>query len=160
MCFADWHKWLCLVLLLNVASTAVATEAFIPTVKDIRILKQQAEQSEMPVLLLFTSEDCEFCEAIRQNYLLPMMRSSDYRDAILFRQLYMDEFRLMRNDQGRLVGGDQLALDFKVSVSPTILFLDANGHEVAERIVGVSGADYFDKTLQLHISQATQSMLN
>lgn len=160
MCFAGWHKWLCLVLLLNVASVAVATEASIPTVKDMRNLKQQAKQENVPVLLLFSSEDCEFCEAIRQNYLLPMMRSSEYHDAILFRQLYMDEFSLMRNEQGKLVGGDQLALQFAVSVSPTILFVDANGQEVAERIVGLSGADYFDKTLQLHISQATRSMSN
>ncbi len=140
-------------LLLSFGVQASGIEA----VKDMRVLQQQMNDSQLPVLLLFTTEDCEYCHALRQHYLIPMMQSGDYAEQILFRELYMDNYNLLRDAEGKLVGGDEIALNFSVSVSPTILFIDADGREVAERIVGVSGADYFDKTLQIHIRQATEN---
>lgn len=128
--------------------------SIVETVSDMRVLEEQASASDLPVLLLFTAEECDYCEAIRAHYLEPMIRSGQYASSILFRQLYIDEFRYLRNHRGELVGGDQMALKFDVEVTPTILFIDANGKEMAERIVGLSGADYFDKTLTTHISQA------
>lgn len=134
----------------------VHANSAIKTVNDIREIQQQASSENIPILLLFTSEGCDYCEAIRNNYLNPMIASGDYRKTILFRQLYIDEFNLLRDREGKLVGGDQLALQFSVDVAPTILFIDAKGQEVAERIVGLSGADYFDETLQQHIQQAVK----
>ncbi len=146
--------FLCL-LMLVLPAPLFADE--IESVKDMRVLEQQAEKRSLPVLLLFTTEDCEFCHALREHYLLPMKQSGDYNDVILFRQLYMDTYSMLRDRQGKLVGGDELALEFSVSVSPTILFVDAQGRELAERIVGVANADYFDKTLQIHIEQASKN---
>jgi len=137
---------------LNVASAS--TESEVETVNDMRVLEEQASAADLPVLLLFTAEECDYCEAIRAHYLEPMIRTGQYASSLLFRQLYVDEFRYLRNRRGELVGGDQMALKFDVEVTPTILFIDASGKELAQRIVGLSGADYFDKTLSTHISQA------
>ncbi len=146
-------------LFLGMSTVAVANTS-VKTVKDLRQLKQQMQQGNMLTLLLFSTEGCSYCEAIRENYLMPMMRSGDYRGQILFRQLKMDEYSLIKNEQGRLVGGDQVALRYSVDVAPTILFVDADGNEVAERIVGLSGVDYFDRTLQQHIARARKNMAN
>ncbi len=137
-------------------STQLFASDELVTVEDLSFLKQEMSDSQLPVLMLFTTENCHYCEAIRENYLIPMLQSGEYHNRILFRQLYMGEYNLIRNEQGKLVSGDQLALKYAVDVSPTILFLDAEGNEVAQRIVGVSTQDYFDKTLQQHISAASQ----
>jgi len=126
----------------------------IPTVKDLRILKQQANSAGAPVVLLLTSEGCSYCKAIKENYLLPMSQSSQYKSKVLFRQLYIDEYTYLRNWQGELIAGDQIGLKYDVDVTPTILFVDAEGKEVAERIVGITSFDYFDKLLEMHILQA------
>ncbi len=148
--------FLCSLVLSVCLWSPVQASSTIKTVKDFRELQQQASREKLPVLLLFTSEGCDYCEAIRVNYLNPMIGSGEYQNTILFRQLHMDEFSLLRDRQGKLVGGDQLALQFSVDVAPTILFLNAEGKEIAERIVGLSGVDYFDKTLLLHIQQAVK----
>lgn len=144
-------------LFVLLAKTALASPA-VENVNDLRKLKQQMKQEGVPTLLLFSTEGCRYCEAIRENYLVPMMKAGTYNGQILFRQLEMNEYSLLRNEQGKLIGGDEVALRYLVDVAPTILFVDAEGKEVAKRIVGLSGADYFDKTLQLHIDQARKNM--
>lgn len=142
------------ILFLLSLSFSVNGGSLIETVKDLRVLEQQAASAELPVLLLFTAQDCEYCEAIRSFYLEPMIRSAKYEASILFRQLYIDDYSYLRDKNGELIGGDQIALKYDVELTPTILFLDADGNELAERIVGLSGADYFDKLLNTHISLA------
>lgn len=146
-----------LTLILSVSS-AVNAASEVETVNDLRVLEEQASSSDLPVLLLFAAEDCDYCEAIRAHYLDPMIRSGKYTSSILFRQLYIEDFNYLRDRKGELVGGDQVALKYDVEVTPTILFVDADGNELADRIVGISGADYFDKTLSTHISQAQSNL--
>ena len=133
---------------------SVQADDAISTVKDLRKLKQQAENHGVPVVLLFTSEDCVYCKAIKENYLLPMSKTAQYKTKVLFKQLFIDEFAYLRNGNGELVAGDQVALKYDVDVTPTILFINADGKELSERIVGISGFDYFDKLLEVHIAQA------
>ena len=142
------------VLILLSFSFSVSADSLLETVKDWGVLEDQVESAELPVLLLFTAEDCDYCDALRSFYLEPMIRSGKYASSILFRQLYIEDYRYLRDKNGQLMGGDQVALKYDVDVTPTILFLDADGNELAERIVGLSGADYFDKLLNTHISLA------
>ena len=151
---------ICFILCFLSLSFSVNAGVLLETVKDWRVLKEQAESAELPVLLLFTAQDCDYCEAIRSNYLEPMIRSGKYSSSILFRQLYIEDYSYVRDKNGELIGGDQVALKYDVDVTPTILFLDSDGNELTERLVGLSGADYFDKLLSTHISLARTNLNN
>ncbi len=142
--------------LLLLSTTAAAQSAF-ATVKDMGKLKQQAAQADLPIVLLFTAEDCMYCDAMRQQYLIPMSHMQKYAEQALFRQLYVERFSFLRNEDGELVGGDQISLRYGVDITPTVLFINAQGEEVAERIIGLSGAHYFQKILQQHIQQASRN---
>jgi len=149
-----------LFLLLSILAFSAVSETNIETVKDLRILKQQAEPENLPVLLLLTTEDCGYCVAIRNNYLIPMVDSGEYASTILFRQLYIEEFSYLRNMEGKLITGDSIALKFDVEVTPTIMFINSDWEELGERIVGINSIDYFDELLKTHISRARAHMLN
>lgn len=142
--------------LLLLSTTAAAQSAF-TTVKDMGKLKQQAAQADLPIVLLFTAEDCTYCDAMREQYLIPMSHTAKYAELALFRQLYVESFSFLRNEDGELVGGDQISLRYGVDITPTVLFINAQGDEVAERIIGLSGAHYFQKTLEQHIQQASRN---
>ncbi|RDH81050.1 MAG: hypothetical protein DIZ80_13085 [endosymbiont of Galathealinum brachiosum] len=146
-------------VLLLLCSFSVVADTKIQTVKDLREFKRQIEESGLPVLLLFTTEDCEYCEAIRKNYLLPMIDSGDYASRILFRQIYMEYFSYIRDEQGKLISGDSIALKYNVDVTPTILFVNSDWQELSDRIVGINSLDYFDKLLSTSISRAQSKML-
>jgi len=129
-------------------------EIKVETVEDLRVLKQQAETDDLPVLLLFTSEDCEYCDALRINYLLPMVKSSEYKSSILIRQIYIEDYSYLRDLKGELISGDVLALKYDVDVTPTILFISGSGNELAQRIVGISNIYYFGEILDKQIAVA------
>jgi len=152
-------RFLLFVLLASLSFTAIS-ESNIETVKDLRVLKRQAESANLPVLLLMTTEDCSYCDSIRKHYLKPMLDSGQYASKILFRQLYIEDFSYLRNLQGELITGDSIALKYDVEVTPTILFINSNMEELGERIVGINSIDYFDKLLKTHISRARAHMLN
>lgn len=146
-----------ILLLMLLSSWSFQLLGDIAVVKDMRLLKKEAAKSQLPVLLLFSSENCAYCEAIRRDYLEPMQLSDELARAILFRQINMDEFNLIRGLNGKMQGGDDLALALDVDVAPTIIFIDANGQELAPRIVGLASDDYFDVMLRQHIASAIQN---
>ncbi len=142
----------CVVLLLLPSS--LLAEVQVQTVEDLRVLKQQAENKKLPILLMFTAEDCEYCDALRNNYLLPMIKSGDYKSTILIRQVYIEDYAYLRNAKGELISGDVLALKYDVDITPTILFLNSKGHELAPRLIGIGNIYYFGETLDKHIAIA------
>ena len=146
-------QFLSLAILLCLSAVTKAS-ADIETVNDLRVLKQQAESADLPVLLLFTAEECIYCEAIKSNYLVPMSESAEYASKVLIRQLYIDDYTYIRNEKGELIKADQIAMKYDVEVTPTIVFIDVNGKELTERVVGITSIDYFDQLLSTRISQA------
>ena len=129
----------------------------VEVVEDLRVLKQQVDLLGQPVVLLMATEDCSYCNAIKDNYLLPMSLSDEFKSKVLIRQLYVDDYSYLRNMQGDIVGADQIGLQYRVDMVPTILFIDANGKELADRIVGVTNIDYFGSLLDARIEQARKA---
>ena len=129
----------------------------IEVVSDLRTLKQQVDSARLPVVLLLATEDCSYCEAIKDNYLLPMAMSDEYKSKALIRQLYFEDFSYVRDLNGELVGGDQIGLQYRVEVIPTILFIDADGKELADRIIGLTNIDFFGSLLEERIKQARKA---
>jgi len=147
----------CVALLL--LSSSLLAEPQVQTVEDLRVLKQQAENKNLPILLMFAAEDCEYCDALRTNYLLPMIKSGDYKTSILIRQIYIEDYSYLRNAKGELISGDVLALKYNVDITPTVLFLNSNGHELAPRLIGIGNVYYFGGTLDKHISMAKAALI-
>jgi len=129
----------------------------VEVVEDLRVLKQQVDLLRQPVVLLMATEDCSYCSAVKDNYLLPMSVSDEYKSKVLIRQLYVDDYSYLRNLQGEIVGGDQIGLQYRVDMVPTILFIDANGKELADRIVGVTNIDFMGSLLEQRIEQARKA---
>ncbi len=135
----------------------VADTQLLP-VDDLRLLKQQAESRNLPVLVLFSAEDCDYCKVLKQHYLLPMIKSGKYDSTIIFRELFIEDYEYIRNEKGDVIAADSLALQYDVDVTPTMLFIDADWHELTARIIGITNADYFGNRLNKTILQAKAAM--
>ena len=158
--------FICLLLYFNTAQADVQADVQadiqvdvkINTVDDLGELKRQAEKNNLPVLLLFTAEYCGYCEIIRDEFLLPMIRSGDYDSTILIRQVYVESYHHLRNEKGEEITGDVLAQKYNIKLTPTIVFIDSEGKELTERLVGVGNVYYFGGTLDNHIDQAVKTL--
>jgi len=112
-------------------------------VKDFSALAAEARQTEKIIMLEVTASYCSYCGVLEEEIIKPMIRSGDYDNTVLIRQLAMDSFYTIKDFAGNDTTPALLAQKYKIKITPTLLFLDADGNEVGERILGVYSLDFF-----------------
>jgi thioredoxin-related protein len=148
-----------LLLWLLLASRLLAADpATLPQVADLRQLGETAETNHIPILLLVSQYHCDFCERMKRDVLNPMQFSGEYADQVLMRELLIDPGEMVTDFQGHRQPADAFSTHYNVHVTPTLLFLDGQGNEVAERILGINTVDYLLLYIEDAIETASQNM--
>ena len=94
-----------------------------------------------------------YCQALDREVLGPVMRSGDYAEITNFLRVQHDESETKLIDfDGSLINNRELIQRYKVNITPTLIFLAPNGHEVASPLVGFLTVDfcgaYLDQSLE------------
>ena len=118
-------------------------EVSVPVVTDLQREGKLARQQDLPILLTFTSSICSYCDLLEEDFLQPMLLSGDYGDRVLIRKLVIDAGRTITDFNGEPSTADKLSSRYRVFVTPTLLFVDGNGTELAERILGINTPELF-----------------
>ena len=111
----------------------------LPQPASLRAVGQAAQRAGEPLVVMTSLKGCPYCELVRGSYLGPMRRSQGVHAVqidITDRQTTVQGF------DGATTTGFDLARTWKARFTPTVLFFDAEGREIAERLVGVSSPDY------------------
>lgn len=106
-----------------------------------------------PLLVMVSLHGCPWCKLVRESYLAPM-REQEGLHAV---QIDMQSSRTTRTPSGEAITHGALVRDWDVKIAPTVLFLGANGKEVAERLVGGS-PDFYSAYLDQRLDQARRVM--
>ncbi len=147
-------KWVLPVLAAALAtSSSAGVQNGVPLASDLRSAADQAEAACMPLLLEFATDYCEYCVLLEEEVLEPMLLDRDYDQRVLVRKLIIDQPARLRDFAGHRVSAAGLAERYRISVTPTLIFVDRDGHELTERMVGVTTlefyAGYLDRSLDL-----------
>jgi thioredoxin-related protein len=129
--------------LLWLAGTALYAGVEVPVAQDLRQEGEGARVERLPILLAFSAIECPYCDDLEEEFLQPMLLSGDYKDKIIIRKLVLDNGSRVRDFSGRSLEAAQLAHDYRVFVTPTILFVDADGRELAQRMIGINTLELF-----------------
>ncbi len=121
---------------------------------DLKADARAAEARSLPILLSFTSSTCGYCEQLEEWFLKPMLISGDYDDKILIRKVMIDNHDTLVDFDGNRVDADLLASRYRVTVVPTVLFLDARGRELTDRMVGINTLEFYGGYLDNNIHAA------
>ncbi len=133
----------------------------IPTASDFAEDKLLMEQTHQIILLEFMSDNCPYCKALEQNFLLPMIRSGEYEKKVLFRQiLHDDPYGVLIDFNGKKVYHEVFSERYKIGLTPTMVFLGTDGQQLVERIVGLGPEDYFSYYIDEAIDEAIVKMWN
>lgn len=115
-----------------------------------------ARRENMPILLLISQDHCPFCLQIKREILGPMVASGEYQNRLLIREIFIDPGSSVRDFKGKALASRAFALGYKVQLTPTLLFLDPDGNELTERIVGIQTPEmfffYVDRAVQAAIA--------
>ena len=119
------------------SARAQGRETPLPTPASLRDVATQAQRQCAPLVLLVSLPGCPWCELLRRNYLAPMRKEG----LPAFQIVVNDRQRAVVNLQGQPSNGADIANSYRAVLTPTVLFLNAQGVEVAPRIEGVASAD-------------------
>ena len=150
-----------LVIMLSGSAFAVRAEPApvqIPITANLAAESQIAAQRQLPILLVFSAAHCTYCELLEREILKPMLRSGDYGDKILIRKVMLDGAGSLRDFQGRTVDAGSFATRRDVFVTPTMLFVDARGRELAPRLVGINTVELFGGLVDASIEEARSKL--
>lgn len=111
--------------------------------KDLSADATIARRDKMPILLLVSQDHCPFCDQIKREILGPMIVSGEYRDSLLIREIFIDLGTSVRDFKGKELDSSTFALQYRVYLTPTLLFLDPDGNELIERMVGIQTPEMF-----------------
>lgn len=90
--------------------------------------------------------------------LKPMMLNDKYRERILLKKLEVDGDSTITGFDGRQYSSDEISKMYNVDFYPTLVFFDANGREVSQRIVGMPLGEYVVDDLGSAIDKAVQAL--
>ena len=118
---------------------------------DLASLGSEAAASRVPVMLVFWSDSCGYCEILHEEVLVPLQASSSYPKRLRMVRIEFGQQRYTGFD-GVPISGSDLALRYGVQVTPTVLLVDADGTPLTEPLVGLPSIDfywaYFDQALE------------
>ena len=129
---------------------------------DLQALGKTMRSEKLGLVIMFHAEYCEYCKRLEADLLQPMLRSGDYDDKVLIRKIQIDGAYDMVNFNGQQIAASQLATLYDASMTPTLVFVDANGTEQAKKLLGYTSPDFFGAYLdraigQLHAAVIKQS---
>lgn len=117
-----------------------------------------AAERHLPILLVFSARHCPYCELLEREILKPMLISGDYGDKVVIRKIMLDGAADLRDFQGRTVDAGGFATRHDVFATPTILFVDSQGRELAPRLVGINTVEMFGGLVDSAIEQARSKL--
>lgn len=104
---------------------------------------QTAQHDGVPVLVVFTSSECSYCERAMRDYLVPMQHNPQYRHKVLIRRIQITDEAPLVGWDGKPTTGKQYAALLGIKLTPTIIAFLPGGTQAADPIVGLGSEDYY-----------------
>lgn len=130
----------------------------VPMAEDLRMLGKQAAADRIPIMLVFTSPFCIYCDRVKAEYLGPMVDDPEYRDKVIIRQIEAGGDIALVGFDGRKTTHGAYAASQKIVMVPTIKVLDGQGRELSRPIVGFLTPDFYFGYIQNAMNEGLEKM--
>ncbi len=106
----------------------------------------------VPLVVLYSRDDCSWCEKVRREHLGPLSR--DPAAPAVIRELHMDRTTALVDFAGRRTTGADFSKQVQARFAPTVMFHGPDGTALAEPIVGFRLADFYAAYLDRAIEES------
>ena len=136
------------------AQAAANARVQVETLTNLKADASLAQRQRTPILIAFFASYCEWCERVEQEFLRPMLLSGEYGDKVIIRKLETDSYGHITGLDGKLVQPGQFSHQYDAYFTPTLVFIDHHGKELAERMIGLTTPEMYGGYLDNAIDQA------
>ena len=133
----------------------MATPAHLPVITSLRQSAERAAAAGEPLVLMTSLSGCPWCDTVRQQHLLPMARAGQ---VVAFEIDIQDRSSRLQAFDGSFTTPAEQVRAWKARFAPTVLFWNARGQEIAERLVGVAVPEFYGSYLESRLAEARQRL--
>ena len=130
----------------------------LPKADDLSALVEFSQKQHLPILLMYSAEDCEYCDLLEAEVLRPMMISGELGKRVIFRKIDVDDIATIKDFNGKAIDPEKFAFSKGVQVTPTLQFVDGNGDELVPKIIGYQGTEFFNAYLDSAILNSKEKL--
>jgi len=106
----------------------------------------------VPLVVLYSRDDCSWCAKVRREHLEPLSRNP--ATPAVIRELHMDRATPLLDFAGRRTTGADFSKQMQAQFAPTVMFHGPDGAALAEPIVGFRLADFYAAYLDRAIEES------
>jgi len=126
-------------------------------IDNFRDWANQACQNQRVLTVLVARQDCPYCDKLKRQVLLPDLKSGQFDKQWLLGEFRIDNGESVVDFTGKRVPAPALAKQWRAELTPTVLFLNRRGEEIAPRITGLKLVDFYDDYLQRSLTQGLEN---
>jgi thioredoxin-related protein len=126
--------------------------------KNFQADAQTAAKRQVPILVVFTSPSCAYCERVKREYLAPMHKDPAYRSRVVIREVSVNAATPLTGFDGTATTEGAFAAAHEVFMVPTVMVFDTQGVAASEAIVGLLIADYYFGYLEAAIDEGVRKV--
>jgi thioredoxin-related protein len=127
---------------LALPGTARAADSLVHA-KDFQADARAAAKRQVPLLVVFTTPHCPYCERVKREYLIPMHKDPAYRNRVIIREVTLGASDPLTGFDGTPTTEGAFAAAHKVFMVPTVQVFDTKGNATGDAIVGLLIPDYY-----------------
>ena len=121
---------------------------------DLHGLGRESDLRKIPVVLFFSSEHCEYCDVVRDEFLNHLSTDPAFMNKLLLREVRMDSIRPLLDFSRQSISHAAFTEQRAIELVPTIQFADGVGELLVEDIVGVTTLGFYGAYLEQAIEQS------
>lgn len=148
-------KQLTALCLLTVAFSAQAKDSLL---RATDFSNTDSHQNKHVYVVLVSRYDCSYCDLVREDFLLPLERQSNQAYPAQIRELKVDSDKLLVDFDGAQISPKKFAARYNASFTPTLLFLNQDGAQVHQKLVGISNKEFYGYYLDQAIEQSYRAL--
>ena len=143
---------------LGLGSEEATLHEKIVEISDLQTEALTMRANRIPMLLLISQEHCPFCVQIKSEILNPMIRSGDYDERVMIREIFIDLGTTVTNFSGEERKSVEFAHNYGVDLTPTLLILDSRGRELSKRLIGLNTPEMFSYYVDRALEDAIEKL--
>lgn len=141
-------------LLVAVSPSLCAAESDIPKAENLAEIGRMSLEQGVPVVVFVSRDACPYCRTLRDKILRPMLLAGKFEQRAILVEASLDAVDPLISFENSQVSSKAFGDSYKAMITPTLLFLDAEGHEIGKRIIGISNLEFYGHYLQKSIDAA------
>lgn len=130
----------------------------LPVFTDLQAVAEDARERRVPILIMFSMDECGYCIVVEEEFLKPMLRSGAYEDRVIIGMVKYDGVNSVRDFDGEMIAVGDLATRYGAPVTPTVIFVSPDGQELSPKVIGMTTVHFYGGDLDNGIDQSLQRM--